>query len=1086
MKTHPTTAACQCSPCGCKPPGLPRRDFLKQSGLAAGALMFAKLPAIAGPFTREDFEKLVPADKKLRPDWVKSLFERGGRTVYRGPELDKIGMPIGGLCCGQLYLGGDGKLWHWDIFNQQIGTGAEHYANPMPSKSPLDQGFALLISSGDQTQVRAFDRTGWSDISFNGEYPIAFVEYRDTAAPVTVSLEAFSPFIPLNVDDSSLPATVMRFTVKNTSERQVEAELAGWLENAVCLHSGQPNLGLRRNRIVRRDGFTFLECSAEAAPESPSAARRPDIAFDDFETETYDGWTATGGAFGSGPVEQDRMPAYQGQVGAHGKRTVNSHATAPGGTVEQKDSATGTLTSKPFVIERDYITFLIGGGAHQGRTCVNLLVEDKVVLSATGKSDNRMQPHSFDARPWTGKLARLQIVDNEKGAWGNISIDDIVFSDTPRTPPKPLVEQPDFGTMGLGLLHHPVGTRSTASHSSPEKIGDAVESVPTGTDFACTSLPDAHIPSGLFSASTAVVTAPATKPFGQRLLGSLARKLTLAPGQSAAVTFVLTWHFPNLKMDRLPPGRHYAARFNSALEVAEYLAEHFEALRRQTHLWHDTWYDATLPYWFLDRTFLNTSILATSTSYRFANGRFWGWEGVGCCHGTCGHVWQYAQAMARLFPTLERDTRERVDFGLALQPDGAIHFRGEFNNIAAVDGQAGTILRALREHQMCPDDAWLKRNWPGIKKAIEWLIAKDGDGDGLITSNQHNTLDTDWFGPVAWLSGMYLAALRAGEAMANDLGDGTYARRCRDIFEQGQKNLVAQLFDGEYFINRPDPTRADTINSGSGCHIDQVFGQSWAFQVGLGRILPEKETVTALKSLWRYNFTPDVGPYRATYKPGRWYAMPGEGGLLMCTFPRTDWDYSQAKGKGPDWAAGYFNECMNGFEYQVAWHMIAEGLVKEGLAITRMIHDRYHPQRRNPWNEVECGDHYARSMASYGVYLAACGFEYHGPKGRLGFAPRLTPENFRCAFTTAEGWGTFSQQLAAGNLKAEVQVRWGRLRLRTLALGLQPGFQPAKATVTVAEKPVRATLAARGGKIEINPGEEMVLSEGEKLMVECG
>ena len=87
----------------------------------------------------------------------------------------------------------------------------------------------------------------------------------------------------------------------------------------------------------------------------------------------------------------------------------------------------------------------------------------------------------------------------------------------------------------------------------------------------------------------------------------------------------------------------------------------------------------------------------------------------------------------------------------------------------------------------------------------------------------------------------------------------------------------------------------------------------------------------------------------------------------------------------------YFNECMNGFEYQAAGHMIWEGMVQEGLAVTRAIHDRYHPSRRNPWNEVECGDHYARSMASYGVFLAACGYEYHGPKRHLAFAPRLSP-----------------------------------------------------------------------------------------------
>ena len=358
-------------------------------------------------------------------------------------------------------------------------------------------------------------------------------------------------------------------------------------------------------------------------------------------------------------------------------------------------------------------------------------------------------------------------------------------------------------------------------------------------------------------------------------------------------------------------------------------------------------------------------------------------------------MWQYAQAVARLFPALERDLREQTDFGLAFEAaTGIIRFRGEVAGLA-IDGQSGCILRSYREHQMSADDKFLKRNWPKIKRAVECLIEKDGEGNGVLTSNQHNTLDTDWFGPVAWLSGMYLAALRAAEQMALEIGDKPFAGSCREIRERGQKYLVEKLFNGEYFINKADPEHLDTINSGTGCEIDQVLGQSWPWQVGLGRVLPQPETVTALKSLWRYNFTPDVGPYREANKPGRWYAMPGEAGLLMCTFPQSDWDYRKAAGKGAEWAAGYFNECMNGFEYQAAGHMIWEGLVQEGLAVTRAVHDRYHPRHRNPWNEVECGDHYARSMASYGVFLAACGFEYHGPRGRIGFAPRLSPGIFR-------------------------------------------------------------------------------------------
>ena len=477
---------------------------------------------------------------------------------------------------------------------------------------------------------------------------------------------------------------------------------------------------------------------------------------------------------------------------------------------------------------------------------------------------------------------------------------------------------------------------------------------------------------------------------------------------------------------------------------------------------------------------LNTSILATSTCFRFADGRFYGWEGVGCCAGTCGHVYQYAHAAGRLFPELERDARERVDFGLALQPDGAIFFRGEFNKIPAIDGQAGTILRALREHQMSADGSFLKRNWPKIKLATQWLINKDANNDGLIESNQHNTLDADWFGKVAWLSGLYLAALLGAAKMADEVGDQAFASQCRSIFAKGQKNLVEQLFDGEYFINKVDTDHLEAINSGTGCEIDQMFGQSWAFQVGLPRVLPQKETLTALKSLWRYNFSPDVGPYRAVFKPGRWYAMAGEAGLLMCTFPRNDWDYEKARGKGSEGFAGYFNECMNGFEYQAAGHMIWEGLVTEGLSVTRAVHDRYHASRRNPWNEVECGDHYARSMASYGVYLAACGYEYHGPDQHIGFAPRLSPENFKCSFTGAEGWGSFTQKITNKEFTSEISVQMGLLKLKTISLQSPSG---KNVHVKLGAKSLSAKIRKEGDKFIIKLNNSVQINTGERLII---
>ncbi|MEI8198039.1 MAG: GH116 family glycosyl hydrolase, partial [Phycisphaerae bacterium] len=350
---------------------------------------------------------------------------------------------------------------------------------------------------------------------------------------------------------------------------------------------------------------------------------------------------------------------------------------------------------------------------------------------------------------------------------------------------------------------------------------------------------------------------------------------------------------------------------------------------------------------------------------------------------------------------------------------------------------------------------------------------------------QMNTLDQPWFGKISWMSSMFVAALRAGEQMAQEMGDAVFGERCRRIAENGTRNIAAQLYNGEYFINLVDPKHLNSVNSGTGCHIDQVYGQSWAFQLGLPRILPEAQTHSALKALWKYNFSPDAGAYFTAHKEGRRFVWAGDAGLIMCTFPRPDWDYAKASGGGAKHGfAYYFNETWTGNEYQVASHMFWEGMPLEAMAIVRSIHERYHPAKRNPWDEIECGGHYARAMASHGAYIGVCGFEHHGPKGHIGFAPRLTPEKFRAAFTAAEGWGTYSQSIAGGALKAVIDVKWGKLQVSSLALNAAQVPAASKVKVSLAGLLVNADLRIEGDKRIVQFGNALMLTPGQKLETE--
>jgi len=1029
------------SGCGC----VDRRSFLKLTSAAAFSLTLPTgLQAIAGPFEPKDTaDHFVPVEKKLRAEWIAALFAKGKPTWYSGDDLKQIGMPVGGIGAGQLYLAGDGRLIHWDIFNDSAedSHAGTHYQALPPSVEKVRQGFALRVRAGDKTVTRSLDRAGFPGVRFRGEYPIGLVEYADADCPVSVAMEVFSPFIPLNAADSALPATVLNFKVKNTGKTAAEVELAGCLQNAVCCRSGQFSEGLRENQVIERGNFCLVMGSARAAKKPAAPSRRP-IVLADFEQANYADWKTEGEAFGAGPAH-GTLGGQQAVSGFQGKGLVN--------TFIDGDKPQGKLTSPVFKVERPFLNFLLGGGGHEGRTCINLLVGGKVVRSSAARDNERLRWQSWNVREFMGAKAQIEIVDRESGPWGHVNVDQIDLSDQPRRGDAgPLETQPDFGTMGLAVLGNLKGVKAMV-----DLPGDALASWLDGSPAGESKAP-----------------ASASQPFEKPQVAALSKTLRLRPGQEETVTFLVTWHFANLPQH----GNRYGKRFADALAVTQYVAKDFNRLASQTRLWRDTWYDSTMPWWLLDRLFAPTSILASATCQWWANGRFWAWEGVRCCAGTCAHVWNYEHSMARLFPELERSVREMQDFGPGfVEATGAINFRGESNDFWAGDSQGGTALKCLREHQMSADSEFLKRNWPRIRKSVEFLIGEDKNADGLIEGSQHNTYDINFFGANTMVGSLYLGGLRAAEAMAREVGDNEFAERCHRIFEAGSRLSVERLFNGEYFIQTVDLKQHPKHQYADGCLADQLFGQGWAQQVGLGYLYPRDQVRSALKAIWAYNWAPDIGPQNGAHPPQRWFARPGEAGLFTCTWPRS-------KHLGPE-SVLYRDEIWTGIEYQVAGHLAWEGLLTEALGICRGVHERYHPAKQNPWNEVECGDHYARAMASHGVFLGLCGFECHGPHGHLGFAPRLQQGDFRAAFTAAEGWGTIRQQIEAKNQNAEVELKWGKLRVRTLSFEVAENALAQSAVVRIGGKEVKASLKQDGRRVAVQLDREMILKAGDKAGV---
>lgn len=1020
--------------------------LLRMRSCAVLFLSGAVLCAHAEPSEPPTMTHPVPAQKGLTPAALAALRERGTQRVYRGDALQTLGMPCGGICAGQLYIRGDGTLacWQIDGGNYFGGVGHTSYRTYTPDQ-PIAQGFALAArdAAGAVTRV-TLDKAGYDAIEFVGGYPRAIIRYRakdQQVPPVKVDLEVLTPFIPLDARNSAWPATVLRFTLENPTNQPLDVALGGWLQNMTFAELPHPVTVRRVNSAKHVSGVNTLLLAAEPV-EFPTAAQPQRRVLADFEDGTYAGWTARGKAFGDKPAD-GTWPGQQPVSGFTGDHLVNSYYNP------DMDRATGELRSEPFTIDQPLMTFRIGGGEHPGLTCLNLLVDGQIVRTATGRNYEQLDLRAWDLRPYAGRQARLQILDTHQGAWGHINIDDIALTNTlPEELQEYSEEALGRGTMALSVI----GDGDVAPDwNGQESFVDALAGV-SRSDIAASDSADA----------------PPT--------GSVTTRLKLAPHETCAVTFLVTWHFPNLHTRN---GRMYANWYRDAQDVAVQLAGQLDTLTTQTHLFCDTYYrDTTLPWWLNARLMMPVANLATNTAQWWKNGRFWAWEGVCCCEGTCTHVWNYAQAHAWLFPELARSARTMQDLGEAFHSiNGLVGFRGDRN--FAADGQAGTVLKCYREYLTAADDTFLKTYWLKIKLVLDYLISQDADENGVIENDrQHNTYDINFVGANTFVGSLYLAALRAGEEMATHMGDTSAARRYRRIFERGQQWTSQKLFNGEYFQQEVPKGDERPFQYGSGCLSDQVFGQNWAHLLNLGYVYPEQQVQAALAAVYKYNWAPDVNVVNAAFTPERWFARAGEPGLLICTWPH---------GGRPGEPVRYRDEIWTGIEYQVAAGLAWEGQVDEALALVHGIEQRYDGTHHNPWNEVECGDHYARALASWGVLHALAGFTWDGPAGRLGFAPRLTPDTFACFFSTGTAWGTLRQERTGDQQTDTFAVRYGQLRLTQVTLDTPVGGSNA-ATATIQqdgrEQPVSVQRAADQPHTVLRFDPPLTLQAGQSLCVQ--
>jgi hypothetical protein len=406
---------------------------------------------------------------------------------------------------------------------------------------------------------------------------------------------------------------------------------------------------------------------------------------------------------------------------------------------------------------------------------------------------------------------------------------------------------------------------------------------------------------------------------------------------------------------------------------------------------------------------------------------------------------------------------------LPLTPDTLWMFK------PAADGQLGTVMKAYREWLQCGDRAWLSELWPGVVRALEhaWKPGSwDADRDGVMEGEQHNTYDIEFHGPNTMCGLFYLGALRAAEELARVLGEDARAMEYRSLFESGRRKYAELLWNGAYFTQQVVPPAGHTgeeprYQYGPGCLSDQVLGQWFARVVDLGDLLPPEMIRGAVGAIVRHNFREDLTDHACVQRA---YAVNEDGGLLACSWPN---------GGRPRYPFPYADEVWTGIEYHVAAHCIYEGLIEEGLRIVAAARERHDGAKRNPWDECECGHHYARAMSSWSLVLALSGYHFDASAGLLRFAPKVSVDDFRCFFTAGTAWGTFTQKRTDGGFRAALEPAWGEVTLRVLDL---PLGDAASVHVTVDCEAVAASVD--GGAMRL--GEPLTLRAGQRLVVEAG
>ncbi len=934
--------------------------------------------------------------------------EREFNGKYQKEYLDKIAFPIGGIGAGMFCLEGTGAISHVslrhhpDVMNEPYTfaaiyvKGVENGAKVLEGQVPTWKWFGPAQSGlgrGDKT----YGLPRFEEAVFQARFPFATIDLRDKDMPLVAKITGWSPFIPTDADNSTLPVGVLEYQFTNTSDKAIETVFSyntknfidgqgtiRGVKNGFVLESDQNNSGLAiyvdnaaavvdhcwfrgawfDPQTVVWDNIRYGRIADKQPVKGvvPGASVYVPLTLQPGETKTVKvnfcwylpdsnlsigGARKVGQAFTGMPCK-GTASGQQPVSGFVGKQLLNSFDK--GG-----DGLTGIIQSPEFNIGKRYLKFLVGGGSQADRTSVNLVVDGKIVETAVGNQTETLSETVWDLKPYQGKKAFVKVIDLDVYPWGHILADQFVLTDNRN---EDIYNLSSISTLLADFESNSWGDWQVVDSSEEEKQFLADEG-----DVEATYRP---------------------------------------------------W---------------YSERFKSLNEVIGYWDANQAMLEKNSRLFSDAFYGSSLPAEVLEAVAANLTILKSPTVLRQWDGRFWAWEGCqdsfGSCHGSCTHVWNYAQALPHLFPSLERTLRE-TEFRVSQNTEGHQNFRVNLpisapphNFHAAADGQLGGIMKVYREWRISGDTQWMKDLFPAVKKSLDYCIRTwDPLHKGYLEEPHHNTYDIEFWGPDGMCTSFYLGALTAFIEMGKELKQPV--KEYTALLSKGKKYMETALFDGEYFIQKiqweglqaPNPVDVMSFGGsyseealkllkeegpkyqyGTGCLSDGILGMWMASVCGLDEVLDNEKVRSHLVAVHKYNLKHDLVDHFNPQRPV--YACGKDGGLLLCTWP---------KGGMLSLPFVYSNEVWTGIEYQVASHLMMKGEVEKGLDIVRECRERYDGRVRNPFNEIECGHWYARAMASYGMLQGLTGVRYDAVDKTMYINSKIG--DFKSFISTDTGFGT--------------------------------------------------------------------------------